>query len=298
MSLQSNATNDSTKLAQAIRKATEKSLVSRDMYAEQVALQLTQSLKTAQEQVYKALLRYKSLGSLPENKLAALKGLEKLDAQIREAMDALLKDQTLIWRSSARVAFRTGIYRGFEEFAVAQIPSYKDLTPQRIDKLTTSVFTLIDTDALDFMVNYDLVLAGDVQRELADGIKRTILSGIITGKGTDDIVRDLGRVIEDKESFKNAGSKVFTKAQYRMEMIARTEVLRAHNQGRIKFHKQVGVRKLEWMTMEDERTCPVCGALDGKQFDIDRFPSQPAHPNCRCGNLAVLDSLVQVILPR
>ena len=67
-----------------------------------------------------------------------------------------------------------------------------------------------------------------------------------------------------------------------MEVIARTEVLRAHNQGRMKFHQQVGVEKLEWMTMEDERVCPVCGPLDGKVFDTGRFPPQPAHPNCRC----------------
>ena len=273
---------DTTSQAQAIREATLKSLLARDLHSEQVAHQLTQSLKTAQEQVHKALLNYKSLGSLPDNKLAALKGLEKLDAEIRDAMRTLRKDQTLMFRSSSRAAFRKGVYRGIEEFTAAQMPFYRDLTPDGIDKLTTSAFTLIDTDALDFMTNYNLVLAGDVHRELETGIKRTILSGVATGKGVEDIVRDLGTVIEDKESFRNAGGKVFTKAQYRMEMIARTEVLRAHNQGRIKFHQQVGVQRLEWVAMEDERMCPVCGGLDGRQFDTDRFPSQPAHPNCRC----------------
>lgn len=254
----------SSELAEEIRKAVERSLAARDVYAERVAFQLTHSLKTTQDKIYKAILRYKSLGSLPENKLAGLKGLEKLDAEIREAIDILSTDQTLVFRESAQAAFRSGIYSGIDEFAVAQLPFYRDLKPDGIDKLATKMFTLIDKNALDFMVNYDLVLAGDIQRELADGIKRTILSGVITGKGTDDIVRDLGRVIEDKESFRHAGSKVFTKAQHRMEMIARTEVLRAHNQGQIKFHKHVGVKKLEWMTMEDERTCPVCGGLDGK----------------------------------
>jgi SPP1 gp7 family putative phage head morphogenesis protein len=156
------------------------------------------------------------------------------------------------------------------------------LTPEGIDKLATRVFTLVDTDALDFMTNYNLVLTGDVNRELADGIKRVVMGGVATGKGVEDIVRDLGRVVQDPESFRYAGSKVFTKAQYRMEVIARTEVLRAHNQGRLKFHDQVGVRKLEWMTMDDERVCPVCGPLDGKVFDTNRFPQQPAHPNCRC----------------
>jgi hypothetical protein len=57
--------------------------------------------------------------------------------------------------------------------------------PDGIDKLSTKVFTLVDTDALDFMANYNVVLAGDVSRELSDGIKRTILSGIATGKSTE-----------------------------------------------------------------------------------------------------------------
>jgi len=267
---------------QRIRAATDRSLMARDLYTEQVVYQLTQSLKSAEKQVRSALAEYRSLGSLPDNKLAALRGLGKLDAEIADVMNALRRDQTLMFRQASRAAFRSGVYRGIEEFSAAQMPFYRDLTPDGIDKLTTSVFTLIDTDALDFMANYNLVLAGDVHRQLADGIKRTILGGIATGKGADDIARDLGSVIEDKESFRHAGSKVFTKAQYRMEMIARTEVLRAHNQGRIKFHQQVGVRKLEWMTMEDERVCPVCGPLDGKVFDTDRFPNQPAHPNCRC----------------
>ena len=270
---------------QRIRAATDRSLMARDLYAEQVVYQLTQSLKSAEKLVRSALAEYRSLGSLPDNKLAALRGLEKLDAEIADAMKALRRDQTLMFRQASRAAFRSGVYRGIEEFSAAQMPFYKGLTPEGIDRLTTSVFTLIDTDALDFMANYNLVLAGDVHRELADGIKRTILSGVATGRGADDIARDLGSVIEDKESFRHAGSKVFTKAQYRMEMIARTEVLRAHNQGRIKFHQQVGVRKLEWMTMEDERTCPVCGGLEGEVFDTDRFPNQPAHPNCRCTSM-------------
>ncbi len=282
------AVADLTWQAQAIREATNKSLMARDMYTEQVVFQLTEVLKSAQGQVHKALLGYGDVGSLPDNKLAAVNGLGKLDAQIQETMRTLRKEQSLMFKQSSKAAFRSGVYRGIEEFVSAQMPFYKDLTPDGIGKLTTSVFTLIDTDALDFMTNYNLVLVGDVSRELESGIRRTILSSITTGKDVRDIVRDMGAVIENKESFRNAGSKVFSKAQYRMEMIARTEVLRAHNQGRIKFHQQVGVQRLEWMTMEDERMCPVCGELDGKVFDIDRFPNQPYHPRCRCCALPIV----------
>ena len=271
--------------AEAIRQATARSVLHRNRYTEQTVAELTGMLAGAEDEVRASILRYKSLGSLPDNQLAALEGLKKLQTDIRETMTRLRRDQRLRFRQAAKTSFRRGIAGGIEDFATAQLPLYSDLTPEGIDKLATRAFTLIDTDALDFMSQYNLVLAGDVHRELADGIRRTVMSGIATGKGVEDIVRDLGHVVKEPESFRHAGTKVFRKAQYRMEVIARTEVLRAHNQGRLKFHQQVGVEKLEWMTMEDERVCPVCGPLDGRVFRTGRFPPQPAHPNCRCSSV-------------
>ena len=202
--------------AEAIRRATEKSVRARNLYTEQTVAELTAMLTDAEGEVRRAILKYKSLGSLPDNKLAALEGLKKLQADIRETTSRLHRDQTLLFRKTAKASFRQGIYRGIDEFAAAQLPFYRDLTPEGIDKLATRVFTIVDTDALDFMTNYNLVLAGDVHRELADGIKRTVMNGIATGKGVEDIVRDLGRVVKDPESFRHAGSKVFSKAQYRL----------------------------------------------------------------------------------
>ena len=271
--------------AERIRRATEKSLRKRNAYAEQVVADVTDALADAEKDVKGALLKYKSLGSLPDNKLAAMRGLEKLQAELGDITGKLKKEQTLRTKKATRAAFRMGLYDGIDDFVGAQLPFYQDLAPEGIDKLSTKMFTLVDTDALDFMANYNVVLAGDVSRELADGIKRTVLSGIATGKSTEDIARDLGSVVKDPESFRHAGSRVFSKAQYRMELIARTEVMRAHNQGRIKFHEEVGVSKLEWMTMDDERTCPVCGPLDGKAFPTKQFPPLPGHPNCRCSCL-------------
>ena len=268
--------------AEAIRKATLKSFRSRNAYAEHVVADMTDALAAAEKDVRQAILKYKSLGSLPAKKLAALKGLEQLQGELGEITATVKKEHTLRFKKATKEAFTLGIGAGIDELADAALPFYQDLTPQGIDKLSSKVFTLVDTDALDFMANYNLVLTGDVHRELADGIKRTILAGIATGKSAEDIARDLGTVVKDPESFRRAGGKVFAKAQYRMEMIARTEVLRAHNQGRIKFHDQVGIKRLEWMTMLDERVCPVCGPLDGKVFETRKFPPQPAHPNCRC----------------
>lgn len=279
-------------LAERIRASTERSLTARDQYTTQTVSQLTQALKQAETEVKTSIGRYGVPASLPDNKLAALKGLEKLQAELGESLGRLKHEQTLVWRRGTKEGFRQGIGRGIGELTDAALPFYKDLTPGGIDKLATKCFTIVDTNALDFLAQYNLTLAGDIHRELADGIKRTLLTGIATGKGAGDIVRDLGSVIEDKDSFRQAGTRVFSKAQYRMEMIARTEVLRAHNMGRLKFHERAGVQQLEWLCMADERSCPVCNGLDGKVFLIDKFPQQPAHPHCRCTNIIAKPLLI------
>lgn len=89
--------------------------------------------------------------------------------------------------------------------------------------------------------------------------------------------------------------------RYRAYRIARTELSFAYNQGSYYGTKQaqeqglLGKMVKEWSCAEDERTCEVCGGLDGMQIDLDgdfdfktkltgtgikRVP--PAHPHCRC----------------
>lgn len=45
--------------------------------------------------------------------------------------------------------------------------------------------------------------------------------------------------------------------------------------------KKAGVKKVIWVSEEDERTCKVCAALDGNIYDIDNVPPKQ-HINCRC----------------
>lgn len=45
--------------------------------------------------------------------------------------------------------------------------------------------------------------------------------------------------------------------------------------------KSAGVKKVIWVTQEDERVCPKCSEKDGKIFDIDKI-LLPLHYNCRC----------------
>lgn len=88
--------------------------------------------------------------------------------------------------------------------------------------------------------------------------------------------------------------------RYRAERIARTELAFAYNFGQLEAVRQAkeqgyfdGEVVKVWLTADDERTCPHCGALDGQMIGLEEtFPGAtaklpftyvpPAHPHCRC----------------
>lgn len=92
--------------------------------------------------------------------------------------------------------------------------------------------------------------------------------------------------------------------RFRGYNIARTELAFAYNQGAHEGVKQaqaagyMGETVKIWCTADDERVCPICGGLEGKQLamddDFDFYTrlatsanptirmTPPAHPSCRC----------------
>lgn len=55
------------------------------------------------------------------------------------------------------------------------------------------------------------------------------------------------------------------------------------------------VKKVRWVSTLDDRTSQQCQAMDGMEFDIDKGPRPPAHPNCRSTIVAVLDDRFAVL---
>lgn len=79
----------------------------------------------------------------------------------------------------------------------------------------------------------------------------------------------------------------------RADTIARTEIMSAQNAGRREGWQQAMDAGLvsrqesrkQWLTTDDERTCPQCQALDSEIVGIDAVfsdgsPDPPAHPDC------------------
>jgi len=235
-----------------IAEATRKAIQKRDRYAREQIDSLVDVLETAEKEVKTSLLHYKNLGSLTKGKFISQKAQKRLQGQIREITGELNKSHSLIMTKAVKTTYKQGMYDGIEALVKGRLPDYADLTESGMNKL------------------------------LADGIIQKIQLGIVSGKDVSDIVRDMGSVIKDPKAFRKAGKKVFKTAQTRLTVIARTEIIRSHNQGQIKFYNTVGVKTFIWQTAEDERTCPICHPLDGKRFVVGKDPGPPAHPNGKC----------------
>lgn len=54
--------------------------------------------------------------------------------------------------------------------------------------------------------------------------------------------------------------------------------------------------KVMWVTELDERVCEECAGLEGELFDADDVPECPAHPNCRCRIIPIMDEMAPYLL--
>jgi SPP1 gp7 family putative phage head morphogenesis protein len=271
-----------TPQAKRIREAVDEAVKRRDRYAEARVKELNAALSKAADDVAAQVRRFEDKLTLKPWQQMRLAVLKDLQAEI-DGVAAELRDSCKVGiRANIVGSLRLGIEDGVGQLEAMQAPDFKDLTDVSRNALVKRTFATIDRAAVDFLANYQLQLLGDVTTELASGIHKTITAGVLSGKSIPEVAREIGRVLEDKEAFRKAGKTVFKTAQQRATLIARTETLRVHNEGRKVFYRQVGVTKVQWLTAHDERTCPVCRPLDGKVFGIDEVEGPPRHVRCRC----------------
>lgn len=129
-------------------------------------------------------------------------------------------------------------------------------------------------------------------------ISRVLSEGLVNGDNPRLLARKLNKVITGAGgdlSLKDSLGR-FIPAKRRAEMLARTEIIRAHHQATIQQYRNYGIAgvkvKAEWSTAGDNRVCPECEKLERKVFTLDEIQGMiPVHPNCRC---LALPSLVEV----
>lgn len=130
---------------------------------------------------------------------------------------------------------------------------------------------------------------GFAREEFVLRTKRSLTASMAQGEGIGAAMRRL----RDEYGIQTDRRKGFTRNFYQTTMIARTEILRASNLGALAIYEENAdiLSGWEWTATKDERTCPICGAMDGKRFKFNDPQLQPpsgSHPGCRCTIVPVL----------
>lgn len=116
----------------------------------------------------------------------------------------------------------------------------------------------------------------DNTNDLANRIYNDVLECVRTGKRPNAIAKKI------KDDF---GSSA-----YQAKRLVQTELARVVSDAQIDIYKTSGVvKKVMWTATLESNTCDYCADLDGKYFNLDDAPKIPAHPNCRCCYVPVVD---------
>lgn len=155
-----------------------------------------------------------------------------------------------------------------------------------------------DTEAVNILMTRQGSAIVGLHEELMVEARAIVALGIEDGKGIPEIRKDLQEAIPNM-------------VDHRAERIARSEIVQAHAEGFEQTIKVNGIKKTDWVTHHDDKTCPYCKFLHGKTFsssaprkvgwpkNLDELkqwykdgynlvPMVNTHPHCRCAKVAHL----------
>lgn len=195
-------------------------------------------------------------------------------------------------------SYKRGIMRARYEMAQLgmQIPSILD--SGGVDVIMSMPMHLDRVGLLYTRVYSDL---RGITQAMDTMISRILAQGMADGDGPALLARKLVTAIEGGDLGKLGLTDTlgrFVPASRRAEILARTEIIRAHHLATIQEYRNWGVEgivvKGEWRTAGDDRVCPQCAALEGKIFTLDEIePLIPLHRLCRCIALPYIEELLQ-----
>lgn len=114
------------------------------------------------------------------------------------------------------------------------------------------------------------------QQKLMKALKNVLIVGMQQGKNITDMAVELNAVMG--------------KGFYAAHRLVRAETMHCLSQSCLQRYKDAGIKKVRFWAAKDERTCKICGAMHEKEYDIDKAPALPVHPNCRCTYLPVIEN--------
>lgn len=144
-------------------------------------------------------------------------------------------------------------------------------------------FTEIDRATAEQMIN--LIWCADGKswsqriwtntERLQEALNAGLIECLVTGKKTTEL--------------KNVLQEQFNVGYNRADALVRTEMAHIQTESAKKRYQDYGIQQVEIWADEDERRCPICARLHQKKYLVNAQLPIPAHPNCRCAAIPVID---------
>lgn len=187
-------------------------------------------------------------------------------------------------------SYKRGVMRGRQELIKAgyAVPPLKDT-----GGIGASLSTPFHMDRLGVLYTRAFQELKGITSQMDTQISRVLTQGMADGDNPLLLAKKLTRTISGPMSDLGITDTLgrFIPAERRAEMLARTEIIRAHHQATVQEYKNWAVEgvvvKAEWVTA-GYRVCPKCQELEGQVFTLDEIMNKlPLHPQCRCASIPV-----------
>lgn len=110
---------------------------------------------------------------------------------------------------------------------------------------------------------------------LTQTLNEELINCLVTGKKT----TELKKILQER----------FNASYSRADSLVRTEIAHVQTESAKQRYKDYGIQEVEILADEDERRCEICGKLHQKRYPLGAEVPIPAHPNCRCCIIPVVD---------
>lgn len=112
--------------------------------------------------------------------------------------------------------------------------------------------------------------------KLQQMLNDTLIECVVAGRKTTDL----------KQMLQQAFGATYNQAN----RLVRTEIAHIQTEAAQKRYMDYGITEVEVLADADERRCETCAGLHKKRFPIGGAMPVPAHPNCRCCILPVVET--------
>jgi SPP1 gp7 family putative phage head morphogenesis protein len=189
---------------------------------------------------------------------------------------SFMRDNT--WKGFLPKGKRMRLYTWQDDFAKALEPNLRRVMKASADMVQNQLpqaIPTIDWDSMEmkgYVREYARNLAKEINNTTNMRIRKSLRKGLAAGENETQLKQRVHDIM--KSAYDS-----------RANIIARTELRKAHTAAAIQMYRKAGLDKKRWLA--NYTACSTCKALDGRSvlLDTDFAPDvfgPPLHPACRC----------------